>query len=119
MKKYVSRCTILKSGAKVEHTKTFKWNERKIREQIKLMDGVGTVDTIPEQTFSFDYVIPKNGAILDWSIIEDETITVFLKSGQRITFTGVDLISQGELSFDGEKESVMSISCGYDDFVIE
>lgn len=118
-KKYVSRCIVLDSGKRIPHLKNFKWSERKIAEQIKLMDGIGVVDTIPDQTFGFDYAVPAVAPKLDWSDVVDKTYIVQLKSGQRVTFTGVDCLSQGEIAFDGEKESVMPITFSYEDFVIE
>jgi hypothetical protein len=118
-KKYVSRCHVLANGQRLQHLKNFKWSDRKYREQIKTMDGVGTVDTIPDQTFALDYVIPTASPKLDWSNILDYSFVVLLKSGQRVVFTGVDAMSDGEMALDGEKESVMTIMFGYQDATIE
>jgi hypothetical protein len=110
---------VLINGKKVQHLKNFKWNSRKYAEQIKNMDGVGFIDVIPDNTFSFDYVIPAVSPKLDWSDIDGDTFIVLLKSGQRITFSGVKSLEDGEMPFDGEKESGMTIVFGYDDVVIE
>lgn len=119
MKRYVSRCYVLQNGKKIPHLKNFKWNARKYAEMFKHMDGVGFVDTIPDNTFSFDYVIPATAPTLDWSDIDGDTFIVLLKGGQRITFSGVKSMEDGELTIDGEKESVMTILFGYNDVVIE
>lgn len=118
-KKYVSRCQILDSGKKISDVKNFKWNERKYREQIKLMDGVGVVDTIPDQAFSLDHVLPVDNPKLDYSGVVDKTYTVLLKGGKRVTFSGVDAMSDGEITVDGEKETVQTVVYSYADFVIE
>jgi hypothetical protein len=118
-RKYVSQCTVLVDGVRQQNLKNFKWNDRRYREQIKLMDGVGTIDTIPDQTFTFDYVVPKSGARLDWSDVSDATVIVALKGGGRVVFGGVDSMSDGEMSLDGTAESAMTVTFSYETTVIE
>lgn len=115
----VSRCVILDSGKKIQHIKNFKWNSRKYAEQIKHMDGIMVVDTIPDQTFSIDHVVPKSNPVLDHSDVKDKTYSVVLNGGKRVTFTGVDALEDGEVTVDFEKETVIPVIYSYENFVIE
>lgn len=108
-KKYVSRVTVLINGAKQDHLKNFKAHAQDYRGSFKLIDGVGTYDTVKEHKFSLDYAIPKTGAKIDWSDIEDATIIVSLKGSKSIIYSGTDCLGRGEITLDGEKESVFTI----------
>lgn len=119
MKKMVSRAQVLDSGKKLPNLKSFKWNARKYGEQSKTMDGVIFVDTIPDQTFSLDHVVPRDNPVLDHSDVKDKTYIILLTGGKRITFTGVDALEDGEFMVDGEKEGVIPVVYGYDDYVLE
>jgi hypothetical protein len=98
------------NGSKIEHLKNFKPGEEVFREEVDLMEGSGTVDKGTKYKFSFDYAIPKIGPKLNWRDIEDATFTVELDGGSRLTYSGVDCLSQGEMTIDGEKEAVMTIT---------
>lgn len=115
----VSRCMVLDSGKRIPYIKSFKWNGRKFAEQIKYMDGIMVVDTIPDQMFSIDHVISKANPVLDHSDVKDKTYSVVLNGGKRLTFTGVDALEDGDVTVDFEKESVIPVTYSYENVVIE
>ncbi|MCL2219331.1 MAG: hypothetical protein FWC23_05385 [Chitinispirillia bacterium] len=108
-KKYVSRNTVLRNGTKLEDMKSFKMGEKTHRTEVELMDGTGTVDTVSPYKFSIDYAIPKTGAKLDWSDVVDDTFIIELDGGKRVTYSGVDCLSQGEATMDGAQEAVIPL----------
>lgn len=118
-KKYVSRVTVLIDGAKQDHLKNFKAHPQDYRGSFKLMDGMGTYDTVKEHKFALDYAIPKAGAKIDWSDIEDATVIVNLKGGKSMIFSGTDSLGRGEITVDGEKESVFTIEFAAEDSTIQ
>jgi len=109
-KKYVARCIVMRNGARVDDLKNFKILEDVYREEVDLMTGSGSVDRARKYKFSLDYAPPKNGAILDWSNVEDETFIVELEGGRRLVYSGVDSLSVGELTLDGQQEAVMTVT---------
>ena len=110
MKQYVSRCTVTRSGTSLDHLKNFKMNEENFRKEVELMNGAGTVETARRYNFSLDYAIPKTGAKMDWADVEDDTFTIELNGGKRISYSGVYSLSQGEITIDGENEAVITIN---------
>jgi hypothetical protein len=108
--KYVSQCFVIHNGKKLEHLKTFKQLEEEYRVEVELMSGVGAVDKARGYKFSVEYAIPKVGAKLDWSDVSDATFLVEYKDGGRITYSGVDCLSQSEVSLDGKQEAVMTLT---------
>ena len=108
-KKYVSRCRVMRNGAKVLDLKNFKWAETVYRAKIMTMDGPGTVELPDGPSFTIDQVLPKENAKLNWRDVADETWVVELQEGNRLIFTGVDCLKRGEMTIDGEKESVSTL----------
>lgn len=99
----------MRNGTKLEDMKSFKMGEKTHRTEVELMDGVGTVDAASGDKFSLDYAIPKTSAKLDWSDVVDETWIVELDGGGRVVYSGVDCLSQGEVTIDGQQESVIPL----------
>jgi hypothetical protein len=99
------------NGKKLEHLKSFKNLDEEFRAEVDLMSGSGTVDKARKYKFSVDYAIPKVGAKLDWSDVEDATFIVEFKDGAgRMTYSGVDCLSQGEVTLDGQQEATMTLT---------
>jgi len=98
------------NGKKLEHLKNFKKLEEEFRAEVDLMTGSGTVDKARKFKFSLDYAVPKVGAKLDWSDVSDATFIIEIKDGNRVTYSGVDCLSQGEMTLDGQQEAVMTLT---------
>jgi hypothetical protein len=108
--KYVSRCFVIRNGTKLEHIKNYKSGEQVYRNEVDLMSGSGSVDIAGKYKFSFDYAIPKVNPKTDWSDVEDDTFIIEYEGGHRVTYSGVDCLSVGEATIDGQSEAVMTIS---------
>lgn len=118
-KKYVSRARVSRNGQKVQHLKNMKFGEDKYATEVETMDGGGTVDNPKRHRFSLDYALPKTGAKLDWSDVRDEDWTVDLDGGLKAIYTGVDCMSRGEITVDGEKEAVTTLEFYAETLVIK
>lgn len=118
-KKYVSRCMVMRNGTKVEHLKSFNCDEVEFAQQIALMDGAGFIDKMPAHGFSVNYVMPKSGAKMDWTDVEDETWVIALKGGGRVTYSGVKFLKRGAWDVDGESETVLPLFFGAETEIIE
>jgi hypothetical protein len=108
--KYISRAFVMHNGKKLEHLKNFKKLDEEFRAEVDLMSGSGTVDKARKHKFSLDYAPPKTGAKMDWSDVSDATFIIEFEGGGRMTYSGVDCLSQGELTLDGQQEAVMTLS---------
>lgn len=108
--KYVSRARVTRNGQKIQHMKSFRRREYSYAAEVETMDGGGSVDLPKRPGFSLDYALPKTNPKLDWSDVRDEDWTVELDGGKRIIYTGVDCVSMGEVTIDGEKESVATLT---------
>ncbi len=109
MSKFVSRSIVLRNGNKVPNLKSFEKDAVKFAGTFKSMDGGGTFDMNVEHLFTVNYVIPKAGAKIDWSDVQDEKWTIELVGGNRIEYTGVDFLEEGKITVDGENEVVMPL----------
>jgi hypothetical protein len=109
-KKYVSRVRVMRNGNRIQDMKQFKSDTIEYRAEVDTMDGSGTVEKNKKVKFSLDYAIPKVNAKLDWSDVVDETWTIELEGGRRVTYTGVDILSKGETTYDSQKEAVFTLS---------
>lgn len=120
MKKYVSRVIVMREGERITDFKNFKKSEVAYRDTVELMGSTGTVEKTPQQGFSIDYVIPVSNAKLSWSDVIDETWSIqYREGGARMTYTGVDCISEGEAVTDGQGETVMTLTFAAEDRIDE
>jgi hypothetical protein len=99
--------------------KSFKHDPIDYRAEVDTMEGSGTVERNKKYKFSLDYAVPKTNAKLNWSDVSNETWTIELEGGTRVTYTGVDSLSRGEIAMDAQKEAVTTISFIADTEVIE
>lgn len=119
-KKYVSRVIVMRNGTRITDFKSFKKDAVKYGEVVELMDDQGVVENAKRYGFSIDYVIPKVGAKLDWSDVRDETWSVqFREGGNKVTYSGVDCLVEGDSTTDGQKETVMTLTFAAQDRIIE
>jgi len=100
----------MRNGAKVENLKNFKKDLLNYRQGFSYMGGTGTFEVSKLHTFSIDLVINKNTPTIDWSDIEDENWSFELNGGTRLEYTGVDCLTEGEMTVDFEKETVITIT---------
>lgn len=107
--KYVSRVTVMRNGTRLGHLKNFKEGEQEYRKEADLMGGSGSVETAAKYKFSLDYAIPKTGAKTDWLDVEDETWVVERDGGGRVTYSGVDCLKKGEVTYDAQQEAVIPL----------
>jgi len=98
------------NGKKIEHLKNFQKLEEEFRAEVDLMSGSGTVDKARKYKFSLEYAPPKTGAKMDWSDVVDATFIIEFEGGIRVTYSGVDCLSQGEMTLDGQQEGVMTLT---------
>jgi len=108
--KYISQCFVMHNGRKLEHLKNFKKLDEEFRVEVDLMSGSGTVDKARKYKFSVDYAPPKTGAKMDWSDVVDATFIIEFAGGGRMTYSGVDCLTQGEMTVDGQQEAVMTLT---------
>jgi len=107
--KMVNRVTVMRNGTRVDNVKNFKKLEVEHRKEVDMMDGSGSVEVTVKHKFSLDYVIPAEGAKLDWDSVQDDTFSIELNGGRRLTYSGVDLLKEGEFTTDGDGEAVMTL----------
>lgn len=108
--KYVKRSRVTRNGQTVQHLKNYENGEQEYASEVKLMDGDGSSESVKRFRFLIDYAIPQIGAKLDWSDVRDETWTVELQGGQRITYTGVDCLKCSAFKTDMDNEAVITLS---------
>lgn len=107
---YVSGVTFEHNGAIITDFKKFSEGTRVLKKGIKLMRKRGHVKTTPEYNFTLDYVIPANKPEHDFEDEGESRVTVEYESGQRYTYTGVEVLEIGETTFDDENEATRTIS---------
>jgi hypothetical protein len=107
MPKYVSRCKVEFDGVELS-VKNFKEQAREFRKVVSVQYGSGVTDVTPQFLFSVDVPVATTGERA-WEAFVDGTVTAALDGGQRITFEQVSTLSVGELTIDGENESVRTI----------
>ncbi len=117
-KKYVSRVKAWRNGTRLDHMKEFKLKELTYRAEVDV-EGGGTVEGQIKDGFTINYAVPKLNPKLDWSDCVDDTWMIELEGGKRVTLTGVDILKQGEIPFDFQKEAVITLDFASDKRVIE
>jgi len=110
MVKYIAKCFVIHNGKKLEHLKNFQILEEEFRAEVDLMSGAGTVDKARRYKFSLDYAPPKTGAKWDWSDVSDATFIIEWDGGSRTTYSGVDCLSQGETTADGQNDAHFTLT---------
>lgn len=76
--------------------------------KINLMNGSGYAELTKRFEVSLDYKVPTVGAV-DWSTIKNSTLTVEYRGGDRVNFTGINIVEVGEAAIDGENELTQTI----------
>ena len=118
-KQLVSRVDVSIDGQQMDDFKNFKVLERQIREQVNLMRKTGYVNKTIREKFSLDYVTPVGGNPFDFEDIEGSTVLVAKDGGGFIHYAGVVCLIEGEETYDGEKESVKTVTFGAESRVLQ
>lgn len=108
-KKYVVRCTFESDGSSVTDFKGVTESEVTQAKTVPLMHSTGAAQLTKRWGFSLDYVVPQTSA-MDWSTVSNGTASIVYDSGDRVDFGGVEVVTIGEATIDGENELVRRIS---------
>jgi len=107
----VSLITLEVNGQSITDFKSVTEKEVELRKQVNLMNDTKFIKTTPRYGVQVEYAIPKEGEV-DFTEVEDGTLTVDLQNGKRITFTGVSTLKIGDAKMDGENEVTRNIDFG-------
>ena len=108
---YLSRVSLEVNGKSIEDFSSFQEGERELHKPVNLMNKTGFTAVTPRYTVTVGYVIPAAGEF-DWSEVKDGRLTAHYENGKRVTYTGVYVLSLGEETTDGEKETKRDIKLG-------
>jgi hypothetical protein len=107
----VSRVDFVINGEQEDNIKNFKRHEVEDAAQINFMRKTGHIGKTARHQFSVDYVVPA-GTKRNWRAVSKATVLVVMDDGSKLTFYGVRCLKRGEMTLDGEKETVQTISLG-------
>lgn len=110
MSRYVSRVVGMRNGSRIVDIKNFKKDAVEYRKSVTTMGGTDTVEVAGDHVFSFDHVLTKVNPKIDWSEVENENWAFELNGGSRIEYTGVDCLTEGDITVDNEKETIQTIT---------
>ncbi|MFA5161148.1 MAG: hypothetical protein WC421_02790 [Elusimicrobiales bacterium] len=108
---YVSRVELAVNGKSVTDFKSFSRKPVELNKTVKLMGKTGFVGVQPRYELEVEYIVPQSGAF-DWSGVKDGTLTVTYDGGETTRYTGVTVLTLGEMKTDGENETTRTISLG-------
>jgi hypothetical protein len=109
---YVSAITLEVNGVVI--TDFNKVIEKKVehRKAVNLMNKTGFIDVTERFGVDVEYVLPKDAQVFDFTDVADGTLTIDFLNGARRTCTGVYFLSEGDITYDGEKEASKTIEFG-------
>jgi hypothetical protein len=112
MSEYVSRCQVEINGQEMTDFKRFVDSERELRAQVNLMNKTGHHKKTPRYQFSLDYVEPAGVKPFNFDDLKGATMAIEKEGGNRVLWSGVCVLKIGEAAYDGESESVKTVSFG-------
>ena len=103
---YVTRCYLEINGQDVADFKTVTEKPRELRKQHKLMNKVGFSSVLPQHMIDVEYVIPEDAPEFDFegangTGLKDATLGIIFQNGTKISFSGVSVLTIGEMKIDG------------------
>ena len=98
---YISSVILEVDGREIEDFKSVAIGERIYGVTMKLMNKWGFAKLPPEHRIVVDYVPPAVNRY-DWTTLDNGRLTIEYNNGDRVTWTGVNLVSIGEEAIDGE-----------------
>jgi len=108
---YVSKIELAVNGQSITDFQSFSEKSVELNKTVKLMNKTGFVGVTPRYEVEVDYVIPQSGAF-DWRGVADGTLTITMDGGKVVRYTGVTVLTIGDLKFDSEKEATRAITLG-------
>ena len=109
---YVSRVTLDVNGKIITDFKSFTKKSVEYFKEVKLMHKIGFMSKVPFYAMTVEYVVPLSSPEIEWSTVKDGRLTVEDDAGNRTTYTGVYILQEGEVKYDGDNEAVQPIDLG-------
>jgi hypothetical protein len=105
---YVSRVKVFIDGQEMEDFKTWSDDGHEVRAAVNLMHKTGYSKRTARYGFKLGYVPASATPEYDFDAVEDATVAVVVDEGtRRIVYGGVVFLGDGEMSIDGENETVV------------
>jgi len=108
---YVSSIVLAVNGQNISDFKSVTPKAVDRYKAVKLMGKTGFIKVTPRYAVDVEYVLPETGAF-DWSTVSDGTLTITESGGKQIVFTGVFILTEGDVKYDAENEATMAVSLG-------
>ena len=108
---YCSKVTLEVNGKTITDFKSFTEKEVQYYKQVSLMNKTGHMAVTPRHAVSVEYVKPTSGEF-DWASVKSGRLSVEYENGQRVTYTGVYILTKGEEKTDGDNEITRTIDLG-------
>lgn len=109
MSEYVASVNLEINGKNIDDFKSVSEKEIERHKQINLMRKTGVVSVTPRYGVEVEYVIPKDSPEQDWAEVANATLTIDKDNGKRITYSGVYVMKEGAVKYDGENEATKTI----------
>ena len=106
---YVSQVLLEVNGKSMEDFKSVTEGEQELYGAVKLMNKTGHMKKQARPTCKVEYVVPSDGPELDFTEVENGTLTIDFQNGTRKRYTGVYTTKIGELKLDGDGDPVKTI----------
>jgi hypothetical protein len=104
----VTQCSLFIDGAEETNFKEVTEEEVTRAKQVALMRKTADATLIPRYAVTVLYVVPNTGA-RDWSKVKGTTLVIVYDSGEKRTYRGVRVASEGARKADGENEMTQEI----------
>jgi hypothetical protein len=112
MSEYVLTVRLEVNGQNIEDFKSVAEGEVEIAKQINLMNSTGIGRKTPRYTAEVEYVVPADNPEFDFKSVRNGTLTIDKMNGVRTTYTGVTTLKIGQTKYDGDNETVRTITLG-------
>lgn len=109
---YVSRVLFDIDGRSIEDFKSVTEKEVELNKAVNLMNKTGFMAVTPRYGVEVEYAVPESGPEFDFRSIKDGRLSIEFLNGKRITYTGVHVLTIGDLTIDGENEATKTVSFG-------
>ena len=112
MDEYVSQVLLEVNGQEITDFKAVTEGEVELAKQVKLMNKTGSMGVLPRYGVEVDYVVPADTPEFDFDGVKNGTLTIDKQNGVRETYTGVRTLKIGSTKYDGDNETVRTITFG-------
>jgi len=108
---YVSTIVLAVNGQSISDFKSVTPKAVEHHKAVNLMTKTGFIKKTPRYTVDVEYCVPETGSF-DWSKVTDGTLSITESGGKQIVFTGVYILTVGDVKYDGENEATQTITLG-------